>query len=216
MQREEFELLVNLEVDLIPQGMHNRPETIIDPKYVTIHNTSNTDAGADARAHARYLSKTGYYMYKGKKIWTSWHYTVDDKRVVNHLPLDEEGYHAHQEANTSSIGIEICMNAGIDRAAADLRAARVTAALLYDLGLSADAIKTHQDWTGKKCPELLLAAGKWKAFKDTVISEFNTIDPPQGDAVPALMLRKPEEQDAPLEDVDHEPIPKEFLSAPNA
>jgi hypothetical protein len=73
----------------------------------------------------------------------SWHYTIDDKVVVNHLPLDEEGYHAHEDANMSSIGIEICMNEGIDRAAADLRAARLAAALLYDLRLDADVLKKN-------------------------------------------------------------------------
>jgi N-acetylmuramoyl-L-alanine amidase len=159
MTREEFGQLLGLEIDLIPEGKHNRPGIIIRPASVTVHNTSNTDVGADAHAHAKYLRETGYYVYHGQRIWTSWHYSVDDKRVVNHLPLDEMGYHAHSQANGSSIGIEICMNSGIDQAAANQRAARLVATLLYDFQFNRTAIKAHYNWTSKKCPELLLNDG---------------------------------------------------------
>src|SRR5712691_10491597 len=114
------------------------------------------------------------------------------------------------------------MNAGIDRSAADLRAARVAAATLYDLGLGIEILKKHQDWTGKKCPELILDPVKWEAFKNKVASELKTIDPPEGDAAPFLILRKPNkpglpaQSDAPPEDVEHEKMPEEFLLDPNS
>lgn len=64
------------------------------------------------------------------------------------------------------------MNQGIDQNAAFLRAARLVAALLHDLKLKDDAIVTHQSWTSKACPQLLLdkgkAGAKWKKFLELV------------------------------------------------
>jgi N-acetylmuramoyl-L-alanine amidase len=217
MQRSELGDLLKLEVDLIPKGNHNRPGVAIAPKFITIHNTDNTDPGADAHAHARYLNKTGYYIHNGMKIWTSWHYSVDDVRVVNHLPVNEEGYHAHQQANMSSVGIEICMNKGIDQAAANLRAARLVAALLYDLGIGIDALRKHQDWTGKQCPRLLLGPTEWQGFKNMVSGALKVTEGPRGDFVAPAAERVPIEHDSvPAEDIppdiEHVPIPREFLS----
>ena len=49
----------------------------------------------------------------GKKLG-SWHYTVDDIKVIKQLPINEKGWHAGK-GNSSSIGIEICMHEGIDQ-----------------------------------------------------------------------------------------------------
>jgi len=113
-----------------------------------------------------------------KKNWVSWHYTVDDKRVVKHLPTNEKGWHAGP-GNQESIGIEICMNSGIDQAAAFDRTARLAAALLHDLGLSLTDVVTHRFWTGKKCPQLLLDGGdegaKWRYFLASVKAYYESI-----------------------------------------
>ena len=179
MTREEFGKLLNLEVDLIPPGKRNRPGTAIKPTNITVHNTDNETLGADARAHAKLLKNTGHYVYKGKIIWVSWHFTVDDKRVIRHLPLGEMGYHA-PNGNAKSLGVEICMNSGIDQDAAFLRAARLIATLLYDLKLDTEAIVPHHRWTRKNCPRLLLTNGKpgakWEAFKALVKKELGKIE----------------------------------------
>ncbi len=181
MDRQELDSLINIEDNLIPAEKHNRPGDKIRPTYITIHNTGNSTTGADARAHAKYLNKTGYYVHNGKKIWTSWHFTVDDERAVRHLPLNELAYHAHSRANGSSLAIEICMDNGSDQDAANLRAARLVAALMYDLALPISRVRTHHDWTGKACPELLLDDGRpgrtWDAFKETVLSQYRGIEP---------------------------------------
>lgn len=77
--------------------------------------------------------------------------------VVKHLPTDEQAYHAGSDANRKSLAIEICMHQGIDQKQANLRAARLAAALLYDLKLTIDQVVTHRSWTGKKCPTLLVS-----------------------------------------------------------
>jgi N-acetylmuramoyl-L-alanine amidase CwlA len=182
MDRSELGQLLNLSEELIPVGKQNRPGTRIRPSFVTMHNTSNANAGADARAHSRFVRNTGYYMHNGKKNWVSWHYSVDDRCVLKHLPANEKGYHAGS-GNSVSIGIEVCMHQGIDRAEADLRAARLAAALLFDFGLGIGALRTHKSWTGKLCPTLLLS--HWASFVRKVeeirasITSSGFVQPPE-------------------------------------
>ncbi len=64
---------------LLPSGAKNKPGRSMTPKYITMHNTGNTSKGADARAHASYLSSGA----SGQKV--SWHYTVDDEVIYQHL-----------------------------------------------------------------------------------------------------------------------------------
>lgn len=183
MTRDEFGKQLNLETDWIPPGKRNRPGTPLDLKYITVHNTGNRDVGADAHMHAGFVKNPGYWVDdEGKKRWVSWHYTVDDKRVVRHLPINERGMHAGSSTgNRRSIGVEICMHKGIDQDKAFRRAARLIAALRYDLNVAADDVVPHIRWSGKKCPELLLNNGqpgaRWKSFKNMVQEELDTIDP---------------------------------------
>lgn len=182
MTRQELGALLNLEENLIPQGRRNRPGTINVPNFITIHNTDNSNAGADARSHGRFLIHTGHYMLNGREHWVSWHYSVDDKRIVKHLPLNEKAFHA-VNGNGQSIGIEICMNQGIDQAKAFLNAARLSAILLFDLeSLNREIQKVvpHKFWTGKNCPRLLLDSGnvlgnKWNNFLDQIENELSSI-----------------------------------------
>ena len=172
MTRSELGKSLNLEIDLIPAGRQNRPGTRIEPKYITIHGTSNTDPGADARAHGKFVKNTGFYWIgkepNRRKNWVSWHYTVDDTRVVKHLEVNEKGLHAGA-GNAVSVAMEICMNSDGDQKAAIDRAARLTAILMFDLGIrDASKVKPHHHWTGKNCPSILMDGGKpgakWQAF----------------------------------------------------
>lgn len=72
--------------DIIPKGNNNRPGYSMNPTYITVHNTANTAAGANAKMHARYE--------KNPNTATSWHFTVDEKEIYQHLPLNENGWHA--------------------------------------------------------------------------------------------------------------------------
>lgn len=182
MTRQELGALLNLEENFIPDGRRNRPGTLCVPNFITIHNTDNPNAGADARSHGRFLINTGHYILNGRQHWVSWHYSVDDHRVVKHLPLNEKAFHA-VSGNAQSIGIEICMNQGIDQAKAFLTAARLCAVLLFDLTrLQKDVRKVvpHKFWTGKDCPRLLLDSGnvlgrKWNDFINLIQHELNSI-----------------------------------------
>lgn len=156
MNRKELGQSLNLSVELIEEDKNNRSGGKITPDFITIHNTANTNSGADANAHSRFVRKKGHYVLRSGKIQNvSWHYTVDDRRVIKHLPISEKAYHAGK-GNSLSIAIEICMHAEIDQQAANERAMRLVAVLMHDLGIPRSNIKPHKHWTGKNCPTLLL------------------------------------------------------------
>ena len=150
--------------DFISTGRNNRPGlALAKPHWITIHDTANPAAGANALSHARYLKGD-----MAAVIPVSWHFSVDDKNIVQHLPLNESGYHAgdgNGPGNRGSIGIEICENRDGDRAAAEEMAARLTAWLMNELDLSIDRVVQHNKWTGKDCPRVLRnrPAG-WEVF----------------------------------------------------
>ncbi len=159
--------------DYIPNGRRNRPGHTLNAKYITIHDTGNSAKGADARNHARYL--------KTADVIASWHFTVDDGEIVQHLPLNEIGWHAGDGAsgpgNRQSIGIEICMNADGDRTKAEKNAAALVARLLKELDLPISAVKQHYDWTRKNCPQVIRARpGGWDGFISAIKEEMRSMD----------------------------------------
>ncbi|MEM6898510.1 MAG: N-acetylmuramoyl-L-alanine amidase [Pseudomonadota bacterium] len=208
---------LNLWIDLIAQGSLNRPGRSLAPAFITIHNTSNTSAGADASAHARFVTKTEYYtLSSGKKNPVSWHFTVDDERVIKHLPLNEVGYHA-KSGNAVSIGIEICMHQGIDQSAADARAARLVAVLMHDLGIPPANVVTHKYWTTKSCPTLLLSS--FDEFVSTASKNMASLteDGTEGaQATDDVVTAEERERIRELEEAGAEsitPLPEEVLEA---
>lgn len=169
---------MNIFKDYIPIGRKNRPGFFMMPKYLSIHDTANTNPGADAEAHASYLKGD---VAANKPV--SWHFTVDGgstskdgtvkpPQIYQHLPLNETGWHAgdwNGEGNMSSIGIEICENMDGDRGKAEDTAARLVAWLLQELELDINRVVQHYKWTGKDCPRVLRSRpGGWGGFIEAV------------------------------------------------
>jgi DNA/RNA endonuclease G (NUC1) len=179
MTRDQLVTLISLKEEFIESGRPNRSGLIIKPIKITIHNTSNKSAGANATLHSRFVRKTGYYIVRNPqtnaetKNWVSWHFTVDETIAIKQLPLNEKAYHAGTEANNTSIAIEICMHSGIDQEAANKKAAQLVALLCFDLSLPLAAVVTHNSWTGKNCPELLL--NSWESFKEEINSHLQSL-----------------------------------------
>ena len=184
---------MNIIQDFIPSGRHNRPGTKLNgPKYITIHDTGNPNKGANALMHAKYL--------KGDEAANrpaSWHFTVDDQRVVQHLPLDEVAWHAGDGSkgpgNTSSIAIEICENADGDRAKAEENAAKLVAHLLKKFNLPISAVVQHNRWSGKNCPHIIRARKDgWENFLRMVSANMEDDKPmtqAERDALDSLLRR---------------------------
>lgn len=162
---------MELKQDLIPASNANRPQTFLDPSYLTIHETGNRSVGANAAMHAIYVKGQDAIARQ-----VSWHITVDEREAIQHLPFNEVGWHAGREGNHHSIGIEICVNQDGDFQRARANAISVVQQLMRDLSLSIDDVVTHQKWTGKNCPENLLKS--WDQFKQDVQGGGNPPAPP--------------------------------------
>lgn len=165
---------MNIVQDFIPAGRKNRPGYAMKPEYITVHDTANPARGADALAHATYL--------KGNEAASrpaSWHFTVDDKRIVQHLPITESAWHAGDggsgPGNRKSIGIEICENADGDRAKAEENAVKLIADLLLKTGIPISNVVQHHQWSGKNCPAKLRA--KWPNFIKRIEAELKMQGP---------------------------------------
>lgn len=181
MQIDEAYGKLKIVQDFIPSGNSNRPGRKLAPTSITIHNTDNPGVGANAPAHAKYQKGAD-----ARKRKVSWHYTVDDSSVYQSLPTNEIGWHAaSSEGNRTSIGVEICMNADLDEAAAYERAALLTAVLAFQFGLSVPArIKQHHDWSGKNCPRVLRAKSNgWKNFLERIKQLRDELAPVQTESI---------------------------------
>lgn len=145
---------MNITQNLVPQGRKNRPGRANRLQYITIHNTGNTSRGANAQSHANYIKGSS-----AANIPVSWHYTVDDREIIQHIPDSEIAWHAGDggsgTGNNASIAIEICMNSDGDlRKATDL-AAKLTAHLCKKHGIKPENVVQHNRWSGKNCPQML-------------------------------------------------------------
>jgi hypothetical protein len=141
---------------MCPNGLGNNPnKNMTAIQYVTIHNTGNYSASAGAKTHAEYQ----YNGSGGREV--SWHYTVDSLEVWQSFDDTRMCWHCGSTGgNSSSIGIEICVNNKAVFPAECENAARLTAELLIKHKLTVDRVKQHYDWSKKNCPAEL-RAGTW-------------------------------------------------------
>ena len=143
---------------LMPEELEARTGIRRTIRYIVVHETGNTSVGADAKSHSDYLSG-------GKGGETSWHYTVDDHQIYQHLPDNEEAWHSgDREGNHSSISIELCVNADGNFDQTMENAAKLTAFLLKEYDLTIDDVKQHYDFNGKDCPLIIRQEGRWDEF----------------------------------------------------
>lgn len=159
---------------IVPKGNSDiRPGYHMTPQYITIHETDNTSVGAGARNHAQYLYNQAV---GGTNRAASWHFTVDDKEIYQHLPINENGWHAgdgNGAGNRQSIAIEIAVNRDGDYNKAVENAKKLTAHLMKQTGVPLSNIVKHQKWSGKNCPSIMISKGQWTPFLDGVNKYYN-------------------------------------------
>lgn len=167
-------MTIEIKQRLLPDGRPNKPTRTMKPQYITIHNTDNSAPGATAEAHSRYILNGSAGAQK------SWHYTVDDREIYQHLRDDEQGWHAgdgNGPGNTTSIGIEVCMYQGMDEPLAWQRAAELIASLCMRHGLAVSCVVPHRHWSGKACPSRILP--RWTEFIKSIEKELITLEKPK-------------------------------------
>ena len=179
---------VRLKQDFVPRGTHGRKVVRpMKPRYITIHSTQNPHA--DAERHSLALKRGALRASKrpgGNRIgYLIWHFTVDDRVAIQHMPLNEQGEHAdfNGPGNRLSIGIEMCEHRGSDLNATIERTAKLTAVLMKQQGIPLHHVVPHYHWPRhgakpphKNCPHFLLDRGrpgkKWRWFLGRVNHHF--------------------------------------------
>lgn len=135
--------------------------------YITIHDTGNTSGTATAQGHVNFLASLP---------GVSWHYTVDEKEIVQHLPDAKRGSHAgNSTGNNESIGIEMAVNFRADHYRTWQRSARLVAELLVKHNLGLNKVRQHNDWSGKDCPRTLRNAGLYPMFTELIRFEYERL-----------------------------------------
>lgn len=162
---------ISVHTQYIPEDSQARSGRKREIHYIVIHETDNTGAHATAKAHSEYLQEN---CWKEQK---SWHYTVDDHEIWHHLPDKEVGYHAGDSSwkeggNRNGIGIELCVNQGGNFDQTMRNAAQLTAYLLLKYHLTIDAVKKHQDFSGKICPSTIIETNRWQEFLNLVQEDY--------------------------------------------
>ena len=162
--------------DFIPIGTMSRIGEKRKKKWIVIHETGNTSPRAGAKNHANWLQNVA----KANNEYRSWHYTVDDSVIYQHMPDDEVAFHASDGnksdgGNYSGIGIEICVNPESVFSVAIDNAAMLTANLLKKHKLDMSAVKQHHDFArdGKNCTYKIRTKELWKAFLGMVNGYLN-------------------------------------------
>ena len=186
---------------IIPYTNANRPATKLNVGYgvwVTVHETANTDYGADAEMHRKFLAGGG-----GPET-VSFHFAVDDHEAVQLLPLDEIGWHAGDGCDDypdgqapddygcfSSIAIETCVNGDGDWAKTKENLVELISMILQgdsrlDWGdgrakakVSQWKIAQHNAWSGKDCPHRIRAEGSWDTIVAQVRAKLGLSSPPK-------------------------------------
>ena len=141
------------------------------PKYVVIHDTANL---ASAYNEIAYMTRNNNQV--------SFHLAVDEEYAIQGLPFNRNAWAAgdggNGDGNRNGIHIEICRPTNSNRDLynqAEENAVYVAARLLYKFNLNISLLKKHQDFSGKKCPNLILSENRWENFKyrvDWVLSEI--------------------------------------------
>ena len=158
---------------VILDGMMNRDRSIrTETRWIVIHDTANTNETANAEMHYRYLQTNP---------GTSWHYTVDDNDIYQHLPNNRTAAHAGaSEGNNYGIGIETCINYGVDYNQVMRKTAKLTSELMKEYDLTLYSIRQHFFFSGKDCPHVMRAANRWNEFLDLVAMEYLAITQLEG------------------------------------
>ena len=136
-------------------------------EFIVVHNTAN-DASAE--------NEIKYIISNNNQV--SYHYAVDDKEVIQGLPIDRNawacGDGANGKGNRKGIQVEICYSksGGARFENAEKNAAMFIAKLLKERGWGIDKVKKHQDFANKYCPHRTLDKG-WASFVNMVKDYLN-------------------------------------------
>lgn len=132
--------------------------------YIVLHDTGKPAPTADAMNHFRYFDSAP----RG----ASCHYVVDDGGPLEICSPRYAAWHCGDGGgkfgitNENSIGVELCVCEGIDRARALSHLARLVHYLMLAYDIPRERVVRHYDASRKCCPRSMNADdwAEWKAF----------------------------------------------------
>ena len=164
---------MNIVKNLVSQSKYSvKCPYSMTPEFIVVHNTAN-DASAQ--------NEVKYMISNNNQV--SFHFAVDDKEVVQGLPLDRNAWHAGDggsgRGNRYGIAVEICYSksGGARFENAEKNAAKFIAQLLKERGWGVDKVKKHQDFSNKYCPHRTLDKG-WASFVNMIKDYLNELNKP--------------------------------------
>lgn len=184
-EKDEIYDCVGIVVDLIDKSLYpyKCPYLMEKPQAIIIHNAATPNGTAKALNRALHNSKE----YK------SWHFSVDDKDIIQSLPLNRNAFAtgdgAYGLGNRTGIHIEIAKDNDNDSKDEWMKArdngAKLASELLHKYGLSIDCLKKHQYYkmtsgNYKYCPHKILDEG-WDDFKLLVSQYLDELSNPKKD-----------------------------------
>ena len=154
-----------------PRKYYIKCPYVMKPTRIVVHNTYNN---ASARNEINYMINNNGEC--------SFHFAVDDKEVVQGIPLNRNAWHAGDgfgKGNMEGIGIEICysLTGGQRFIKAEKLAAKFIAQLLKERGWGIGRVTKHQDYMDKYCPHRTLDMG-WERFLKMVKKELAALNKP--------------------------------------
>ncbi len=176
----------------LPVGITKyNPENIY---WIVIHDTASTTSNSGALAHANYLWNATSYQ---QELWVSWHYTIDDTEIYQHVPDEERAFHAGDGStlpylvenrpltpdgnpafgggNRNGIGIETSVSDTYDTMEVWHRTAKFASFLLDKYNMPTTQIAYHHDFSGKNCPQTMRNAGLVWLFEEMIAIEYEIV-----------------------------------------
>lgn len=135
-------------------------------RYIVIHDTGNSSAGAGADAHKR------YFLTTDRKA--SADFLVDEKKIIKLNDYYKyftwhcgDGKGKYGITNSNSIGIEMCINIDGNYKKTVNDAINLTYKLMKELNIDLDHVVRHYDASRKHCPGSMMEYNwaRWNDFK---------------------------------------------------
>lgn len=140
---------------------------------IVIHDTGNTDFGANAHKHQKYL--------QGADRLGSAHYYVDDEYIVQPIGDSKVAWSVGDTwaiknrtrsdlTNYNTISIEMCINSDSDYKKMYVNTVELVKNLMVKYDIKIDNVVRHFDVSGKVCPNHMKLDNwlKWWQFKEDI------------------------------------------------
>lgn len=136
-------------------------------RYIVIHDTGNSSAGANARAHFNYFNSANRSSSADIFVDDDECWIVNDYHKYYSWHCGD-GQGKYGITNSNSVGIEMCVNSDGNYEKAFRNTVDVARKLMEELNIPFDRVVRHYDASRKNCPASMNKGywHKWNEFKD--------------------------------------------------